>query len=273
MNANLTKASRFGLAGAVAGLVSAIFGEAIYKYIYGETLISVLLGGVFWFGFLGLFLTAFLMSYLAVYFHSKPNWNLIVILSLKSGFSYAALVGGFAEYVFRIYGGSEPLRLLVWSLASGLIGLVVSIRIPNLSIVRGIIGGAFGGFMGCLLWMFVTFFVVGDQGGRLIGCMVIGFMIGMMLVFADNFGRAIWLEIAYGPQDIVNISLGIEPIILGSDSKICTVYIEGVLPQAVRFWKEGGVVYYQEITSSLPHPASSQFSRLYGNALVSVKEA
>jgi hypothetical protein len=157
------------------------------------------------------------------------------------GFGAAFVAGAIAQATYVIIGPTEILRDACWGLAGGLIGAALSVRIPNLGIWRGLLGGLAGGLIGGGLFIALAF-TLSDFLGRLIGTAAIGFMIGLMIVLSESLLREGWLEIHFGPREMRTVSLGREPVRIGSDSSFCTVYVTGAAPVAYTYTVEKGQI-------------------------------
>ncbi|MCI0588365.1 MAG: VWA domain-containing protein [Planctomycetes bacterium] len=137
-------------------------------------------------------------------------------------------------------------RIGGWVLLGGLTGLGMSYVVPNLRRLRGLAGGAFGGAAGALGFLSASP-EVGDFAGRLIGAGTVGLAIGMMIALVEAVFRQGWLEVVYGRNESSTVSLGSQPVSVGSDARACTVYAAGAPPVAYRFTLEGGRVRLKDV--------------------------
>jgi Ca-activated chloride channel family protein len=167
----------------------------------------------------------------------------------------AGLAGGAAgQLLFLVAPGapaSEALfRVLGWTLLGSLAGLVLAFFVPNLRSDRGLLGGAVGGAAGALGFIGVATAVRGlaaaDASGRILGAVLLGLALGLTLALAERIARKAWLEICYGGSELRTVNLGLEPVSIGSDARISTIYARGALPVAFRYWFKEGKVTRQD---------------------------
>ncbi len=137
-------------------------------------------------------------------------------------------------------------RIGGWVLLGALTGLGMSFVVPNLRRLRGLGGGAFGGAAGALGFLAASP-EVGDFAGRLIGAGTVGLAIGAMIAIVEMVFRQGWLEVVYGRNESSTVTLGSQPVSVGSDSRACTVYASGAPPVAYRFTLEGGRVRCKDV--------------------------
>jgi von Willebrand factor type A domain len=134
------------------------------------------------------------------------------------------------------------LRLVGWSLLGALLGTGMSFFVKNLRMEFAAAGGAVGGLIGALFFMIASA-LFGDVLGRLLGSFLLGFGIGAMVALVEMAFRTAWLEVRYGPREVISVNLGPEPVKIGGDGKACTVWARGAAPLAYRFWiREGRIV-------------------------------
>jgi hypothetical protein len=148
------------------------------------------------------------------------------------------VAGAIAQALYTGIGATEALRVICWGVAGGSLGFALSFRIPNLTRSRGLTGGFAGGIVGGLV--FIAINLVGSQVfARLLGIAAIGFAIGLMIVVADALFRKAWLEVRYGPNEARTLTLGTEPVRIGSDVH-CEVYVANVPAIAYAYRFENG---------------------------------
>jgi hypothetical protein len=130
----------------------------------------------------------------------------------------------------------------------------LSFRIPNLGQIRGMGGGLAGGILGGGL--FVLLAVVSgssETAARLLGSAAIGFCIGLMIAIIETAFREVWLEIRYNPKESRTVSLGSEPVSIGGDPNICTVYARNAPPVALRYQLTQGQILCEDIPAGTTH--------------------
>jgi hypothetical protein len=235
-----------GLYGAIGGIIGCLIGEIIQIAMNGpQTLIMVILEVGLWFGIIGAGISVVIL--VAQYFYLKQKFLIVPAAKtgLPVGFLAGALAGGLAQGLYSFIGPTEFLRVICWGIAGGLLGVGLSLRIPNLGKVKGLFGGMAGGVIGGNLFSIFSY-SLGQVIGRLSGTAAIGFFIGLMLIFMETISRKFWLRIIYGPKESRTVNLGSEVVTLGSDAK-CTVYVRDVPPVALRFETEQGQVLCKDV--------------------------
>ncbi|MFO0929799.1 MAG: hypothetical protein U0736_22705 [Gemmataceae bacterium] len=148
------------------------------------------------------------------------------------GGGLAGLVGGaVGQLLFQLTAGTlggEPLfRVVGWALLGGLAGLGLAFFIPNLRPSRGLLGGLAGGLAGAAGFLGVGAVIGGDVGGRVIGAVLLGAAIGLMVALAERVFRRVWLEVRYSPREQVSVTLGPEPVKIGSDARAAPSTLAG----------------------------------------------
>ncbi|MGH7139545.1 MAG: vWA domain-containing protein, partial [Pirellulales bacterium] len=117
-------------------------------------------------------------------------------------------------------------RIVGWTLMGLLVGWGLSWFVPNLLSIRAALGGAIGGAVGGLAFLFA---------GALVGAAILGAAIGIMLAWVEAAFRQAWLEVHYGGKEVINVSLGAQPVKVGSDNRACQVYARGARPLACQY--------------------------------------
>jgi hypothetical protein len=231
------KARRLGLAGALGGVAGSLLGEIVNLFPWKWTLgISIIKLGV-WFGIIGAVICIGILIGQQLYFKKQSLVGPAIKLGAPFGFLAGAVAGATAQFLFRVIGPTEVLRVVCWGIAGGMLGYVLSFRIPNLGRKNGLIGGITGGLLGGILFLiFVQ--LMGNVTGRLSGNAAIGFCIGLMLTVMESLSRKMWLEVIYGPREVVTVNLGKEAVRFGSDAQACTIYVRDVPPVALEFTME-----------------------------------
>lgn len=203
-------------------------------------------------------------------FEGSLVW-LAVIACPVTGF----LAGFLSELLFLTAAPSAgwilvAIRLIGWVVMGGLLGAGLSRIIPNLDTRRGMTGGAIGGAIGVLGFDVISL-VLTEILGRWSGAAMIGFCIGAMLIWIDVLFREASLEIDYGHGERRTLSLGPEPIIIGSVSGRCTVYIPDSLMQRLSFQLRDGYVLCEDLEQkrSIPFVPGDVFH--IGRATITVR--
>lgn len=200
---DLWKALFFAACGGVGGALGALISEPLQLDAAAGTrsFEAVIVHVGIWFGIVGAAIAAAILLGQSWYLRRGLRFEMSLAIGAAFGFVAGAVSGGMALAVFSAGGEGEVLRAICWGIAGGLLGLSLSVRIPNLTWRRGFSGGLVGGLMGGIVFIVFTF-GVGDQTlGRLVGVFAIGFLIGLMILLADALFREAWLEVAYGHKE------------------------------------------------------------------------
>jgi len=139
-------------------------------------------------------------------------------------------------------------RLLGWSILGSLLGLGLSLSIPNLARRHALIAGAVSGTIGALLYVTVGTHLGGFLS-RMIGALALGFAMGLMIVIAEAAYREHWLEVAYAPDDRRIVNLGPQAVTIGGNR--VSHESNGRTPQtdALTYRVEEGTIVCQENTT------------------------
>ena len=177
--------------------------------------------------------------------------------------------GTFLDGLFRVFG---------WSLLGGLAGVGLSLFIPNLKWVYGLVGGALGGACGAFGFILVTAALgtlklgtMGDVLGRIAGGLIMGFFIGLMVAIVEAAFRRAWLEVRYGSRETITVNLGPEPVKIGGDNRACTVWARGAAPVALRYFIRGGQVVCEDAPNRSESMVRNGDTREVGNVTVTVR--
>lgn len=180
-----------------------------------------------------------------------------LFLAVQAAGVESAAVG----HLFRIFG---------WALLGGLAGVGLSLFIPNLRWVHGLVGGAIGGIIGALGFLVVSS-STSDLVGRLVGGLILGFCIGLMVAIVEAAFRRAWLEVRYGNRETITVNLGPEPVKVGGDARVCTVWARGADPLALRYYIRGGQVICEDAPTRSAEAVSNGDRREVGNVTVIVR--
>ena len=113
----------------------------------------------------------------------------------------------------------------------------------------------------------------GDASGRLVGAVILGFFIGLMVVFVEVAFRTAWLEIQYNPKESRTVNLGAEPVSIGGDAKACTIYAPNAPPVALRYRLNQGQILCEDIATGVTQPLQPGDNQRVGNLTVVVRSA
>jgi hypothetical protein len=169
------------------------------------------------------------------------------------GLVAGGIAGAIAQYTYTSIGPTEALRILCWGIVGGLLGFGLSFRGPNLGRWRGLGGGFIGGLCGGTIFVLLVIASgLPETIGRLFGTAVIGFFIGLMIVLIESVFREAWLEVRYNPREVRTVSLGKEPVSIGGNSKLCTVYVPNSHPVAYRYQLQDGKIICEDVAANTP---------------------
>jgi Mg-chelatase subunit ChlD len=166
-------------------------------------------------------------------------------------------------------GGMLIARIAGWALLGLLLGGGMSFVVPNLPLWRGLLGGCLGGSLGSLGFFFAAQ-SMGENAGRVTGAALLGGCIGLMVALVEVLFREAWLEIQYGPKEIRTIGLGAEPIVLGSNQQVCTVYAKNAPPIAYRYWLKNNAVFCEDVPGKRTSSVASGDRKQIGNLVATV---
>jgi Ca-activated chloride channel family protein len=273
---DLRKALFFAACGGLGGAAGSLLVEPLQRTVErrGEAanFEEVMLQSTIWFALIGGGIAAAILLGQGRYLRRGLRFDRCVVIGMVFGLIAGAVSGAIAQFIFSAGGEGELLRAICWGIAGGLLGLSLSARIPNLVWRRGLIGGFIGGFIGGILFIAFTFGVGNPTLGRLAGVYAIGFLIGLMIILADALFREAWLEVAYGQREERAVTLGAEPVILGSDSS-CTVYVAGAPAQAYSYRLEQGRIICEDLVTSQTSMVRPGDSRSLGKVALTVRAA
>jgi hypothetical protein len=195
-------------------------------------------------------------------------------------FGGATAVGFVAGAIGQIFYGLvnhlpalEPIgRVAGWVLLGGLMGAGMAYFIPNLPRRRAVAAGAAGGFVGAIAFMSAA--GAGSEIiGRFLGAAFLGFAIGLMVALVEALSREVWLEIQYGPNESRSVTLGAQPVTIGSNREFCTVYAGGAAGIALRYVAQQGRVSCEDVAAARTFEVSPGDRRTAGKITVVVRAA
>ena len=140
--------------------------------------------------------------------------------------------------------------------------------VQNLRPRRALFGGALGGAVGAAGFLWAAG-ALSDVAGRLTGAASLGFFIGLMIALVEVIFREAWLEIGYGPRETETVTLGPDPVSIGS-SDACTVWAPDASPIAYRFRMENNRVICEDVATQRTEPVKPGYRRESGKVTVTV---
>ncbi|WP_013334915.1 hypothetical protein [Gloeothece verrucosa] len=281
--ANKNKALLFAASGAAGGGIGSILGEAIMadvqRNLFSSWVTLVIRVGI-WFGLVGASISTTLLLGYFWYLNRQIRLKKAVLLGILPGFIAGIISGAIAQGIYSLIGPTELLRVICWGIAGGLLGLGLSFKIPNLGKWLGFFGGLIGGILGGCLFILFTY-LIGEVVGRFWGLIAIGFFIGLMIILVEAAFREAWVIIHWSPTEKKTLSLGQEPIILGSDNH-AEIYLsknQGYFPITAKLYTQNKEIILQfnpEYANVKQMSKTSQVlkngdKRQFGNLIIEVK--
>jgi hypothetical protein len=102
---------------------------------------------------------------------------------------------------------------------------------------------------------------------------LLGFAIGLMVALVELAFRKAWLEVRYGPREMVTVNLGPEPVKVGGDGRACAVFARGAPPIALRFWLREGKAYFEDVPTKMTAEAPLDRPLTVGSLSLTVRSA
>jgi hypothetical protein len=247
------KAIKFAIWGSIGGAIGNIITEPWSMYSDRHISNSLTEGIVYtsvWCGLLGVGITISLLSASFDYLNRGLQLGKAIKDGLWFGFVAGAISGVIGQYIYITLGATEFIRIIVWGIMGGLLGLGASFRIPNLGQLRASSGGFIGGLLGGSLFVLIAVIFKNSQTiARLSGTAAIGFCIGLAIVIMETVLREAWLEIRYNARESKTISLGSQPITIGSNPNLCNVYVRNAPPVALRYQLVQGKIICEDVST------------------------
>jgi hypothetical protein len=207
-----------------------------------------------------------------------------VLAALGGGLVVGAVGGTAGQGLFLLADTDSAavdavFRLMGWTIFGSLAGAGLSLFVPNLKAIYGLGGGAVGGAVGAVSFIVVSGVLraislppsVADVLGRLAGGLALGLFIGLMVAAVEAAFRRAWLEVRYGPREVVTVNLGPEPVKVGSDARACTVWARGAAGVELRYFVRDGQVICTDVPSRSEEVVRDGDTRAAGNVSVVVR--
>ncbi|MDT9342237.1 VWA domain-containing protein [Trichodesmium erythraeum 21-75] len=140
----------------------------------------------------------------------------------------AGVVGGAIGQLALLSSTNLPTLAIVarmtgWTFLGTLVGGGTSLFVPNLPREKALIAGGLGGVLGATCFLLLNA-LVGVVPARLVGAGILGFCIGLAIAFSEQLDREVVLLVRWNNSEFTTISLGKEPIELGS-SRNAHIYL------------------------------------------------
>jgi hypothetical protein len=155
----------------------------------------------------------------------------------------------------------------------------VSFFVPNLDPKKSALAGLGGGFLGGLAFAIMSWIAgvilpwpyVAGMFGRFGGASILGFCIGLMVAVVEAAFRRAWLEVRFSEREVITVNLGPEPVKVGGNAKLCTVWARGAADVALRYWIRDGKVHCEDVPGRQESTASNGDTREAGKVTVVVR--
>lgn len=256
MSLRQRKLELYAAAGALGGVVGALFGEiASPDRMPTERLHSVIMTALWSAAFASILgLTLFAAGEWYQRHILKPYLLLrVLLMSAVAGLASGAL----AQYLYSMDIGSfaiknYALRIAAWALMGAMLGALLSRYVPNLSVLRGLAAGALGGGLGCMgalcTWMFLPGFA-----GRIVGIALLGLALGLAMYLVESLFREVSVEVEWAPNETSTISLGAHPVTIGGSGEE-HIYVKGLPPHVSSLILDNGQIEHIETATGKRTP-------------------
>lgn len=190
----------------------------------------------------------------------RGRWNRDLVKILLPALVVGAVAGGLAQifysWLLALTSTGQPtrfMRALAWTLLGAGVGLLLGYTERSFKkALRGLLGGAAGGFVGGLLFDSFTVFSLGegDTGtvSRAVGFTVLGGAIGLMLRVTQDLLKSAWLiGTSKGPYEGKQYILSKNLVTIGrSDANDIALYHDPSAPlQAGKLLRQGGLWFWE----------------------------
>ena len=208
--------------------------------------------------------------YLGRRFLSFSQGAVGVLGGLAAGF----VAGAAGQILFAPFGWISFLEsvgvVVGWTVLGALVGRGMAFFVPNLAPERAWIGGGIGGAVGAVAFLLASG-ALNDMSGRFLGATILGLVLGLLIVFIEAAFRKVWLDVSYGPKENVTVNLGDEPVTIGSDSNVCTVFAFGAPAIALRYRVVGDHIEYEDVVAETTTPVQPGDRRTVRSVTIEVK--
>ena len=186
-----------------------------------------------------------------------------------------AVAGAVGQSLFGTAGGISAVeiaaRILAWAILGSIFGIGMSFFVPNIKRKRAAIGGAVGGMLGGIAFLWVAE-SVSDWAGRLLGAAILGFFIGLMMALVEVLAREAWLIVHWGEKERSTINLGDRPVLVGSSRK-ADIYLpenEGIPPEAATLTFVNGRIVFEDRMKGQEHILNDGNKLVVGHITIEV---
>lgn len=263
--------------GALGAMAAFLPGETLqasnWNGVENPSFISLLTGTAVWMGAYAIAYSVALTIGQNRYLHRPWLGSREITVTVAGGALIGFVSGGIAQFFFSIAVAVgqgniffvEVARVAAWAIFGALIGLGMSFIIPNLGRMHGLVGGAAGGAVGAVGFI-ASGLIAGDAAGRFVGMAVVGGALGYAIGRVEEVARTAWLQVGYGnSKETVRVSLGKEPVCVGSHSQRCAIWAKGARPVALRFRYIDSQVLCDDMASERSFVVDPGFQQQVGN--------
>ncbi len=238
---------------------------------------QLMLATAVWTGLLapgvGLALIAAQNFYLRRPFLSKPE----AIQGLSASMVAGILAGYVGQLIELQFGNNWSVikflgRLSGWVLLGAIVGVGMAFFVKNLSRQRALIGGAAGGLIG-FLGFSIASAILGLFVGRMLGAAILGLCIGVMIAWVEYAYRRYYLEVTFGPGERRNVNLGDAPVSIGSNSKVCAVWLPQAMPIDCTFLLRDQTLQFTDASTGQMEVVTPGFHRRIDTVDIAVRAA
>lgn len=258
---NRSQSAFYAVAGTVGALVGLLLGAlavAVTQFalkttgsvIVTESFTSALVTGL-GVAIFGCALSAAL--FLAMRQHHRqsiPRTSIIAIAT--AGFASGAVCGGITQLVFNgitdTHDGAGPVVVTVASILVGaLLGLALTLTVPNLPPLRGLLVGLVAGLVSGFSSAAAVGWGIAAAGSYLFGFTVMGAALGFGIALIDKHFRDSVVEIEWGPDATTRVGLGSKPVTIGGGKD--HIVIPGAPPHLSSIRVRNGQIEHVETSS------------------------
>jgi len=144
---------------------------------------------------------------------------------LLSSFVAGIVAGVIGQILYSLFyfvpSGDRIFKLLGWAILGLILGWAMFLIIPNFDRKKGMIFGSTGAVVAGFLFLILAM-VIGDVISRLVGATIFGAALGLCVGLVEIIYRQSWLTVALSPSNLIQVSLGEQPVLIGN-SAMCTV--------------------------------------------------
>jgi hypothetical protein len=192
----------------------------------------------------------------------------VIVGAVAAGFASGSV--GQALYSLLLAIGAGALGFITgWALLGALLGWGVSYFVSNLDKNKATRAGLVGGLLGALAYLLGS--SLNDIIGRFAGAALLGFCIGLVVAIVEAAFRRAWLEVRFGERETITVNLGSQPVQVGGDARVCTVWARGAADVALRFFIRNGQVICEDAATRTETAVDEGYTRAVGTVTLTVR--